>query len=199
MRHTTYPVEERSQSNGLLPRLSTTRSTRQPVMCGVLGVSCMRYGVSDTNLSRDTQMFRYTPSCRTKCALSCLDLFQAIKMVDGGQRLAPPPGCPRAIYKLMINCWSVTPQTTLSIICTCIISPNRNPVTSERPSSDSLSQSLARPDPTLLKWEASDKPAGVPEALVLGAPLDSASLLYPDLQRVYLPPDLTDSDYEEPS
>ena len=120
MRHTIYPVEERFQSSGLLLRLSTTRSTRQPVMCGVLGVSCMRYGVSDTNLSRDTQMFRYTPFCRRECALSCLDLFQAIKMVDGGQRLAPPPGCPRAIYKLMVNCWSVTPQTTLSIICTCI-------------------------------------------------------------------------------
>ena len=117
MRHTIYPVEERFQSNGLLLRLSTTRSIRQPVMCGVLGVSCMRYGVSDTNLSRDTQMFRYTPSFRRECALSCLDLFQAIKMVDGGQRVAPPPGCPRAIYKLMINCWSVTPQTTHSIIC----------------------------------------------------------------------------------
>ena len=36
-------------------RLSTTRSIRQPVMCGVLGVSCMRYGVLDTSLLRATQ------------------------------------------------------------------------------------------------------------------------------------------------
>ena len=30
-------------------RPSTTRSTPLPVMCGALAVSCMRYGVSDTN------------------------------------------------------------------------------------------------------------------------------------------------------
>ena len=30
-------------------RPSTTRSTPLPVMCGATGVSCMRYGVSDTN------------------------------------------------------------------------------------------------------------------------------------------------------
>ena len=36
-------------------RLSTTRSTQQPVMCGVLGVSCMRYGALDTSLLRATQ------------------------------------------------------------------------------------------------------------------------------------------------
>ena len=32
-----------------LNRPSTTRSTPLPVMCGALVVSCMRYGVSDTN------------------------------------------------------------------------------------------------------------------------------------------------------
>ena len=30
-------------------RLSITRSTPLPVMCGVLVVSCMKYGASDTN------------------------------------------------------------------------------------------------------------------------------------------------------
>ena len=35
-------------------RLCTIRSTPQPVMCGVLGVSCMRYGVSDTNHLKTT-------------------------------------------------------------------------------------------------------------------------------------------------
>ena len=48
----------KSQFELLCLRLSTTRSTRQPVMCGVLGVSCMRYGASDTSLSRATQMLR---------------------------------------------------------------------------------------------------------------------------------------------
>ena len=26
-------------------------------------------------------------------------------MVGDGYRLPPPPGCPRAVYKLMILCW----------------------------------------------------------------------------------------------
>ena len=28
-----------------------------------------------------------------------------VKVVDKGTRLAPPPGCPRMVYKLMIDCW----------------------------------------------------------------------------------------------
>ncbi|CAI7999070.1 Tyrosine-protein kinase STK [Geodia barretti] len=104
---------------------------------------------------------------------------EAIKMVDKGYRLAPPPGCPRAIYQLMIKTWNPTP--------------------SERPMAETLSQNLSRPDPTLLSWNVSDKPAGVPQALQLGGPLDSTPLLYPDLQRTYLPPDLTNNDYDEPS
>ena len=42
-----------------LYRLCTIRSTPQPVMCGVLGVSCMRYGVSDTNHFKRIQILRY--------------------------------------------------------------------------------------------------------------------------------------------
>ena len=40
-------------------RLCSIRSTLQPVMCGVLDVSCMRYGVSDTNHLKDTPTLRY--------------------------------------------------------------------------------------------------------------------------------------------
>ena len=39
-------------------RPSTTRSTPLPVMCGALAVSCMKYGVWDTNLSRCTLTLR---------------------------------------------------------------------------------------------------------------------------------------------
>ena len=42
-----------------LCRLCTIRSTPQPVMCGVLGVSCMRYGVSDTNHLKATPIQTY--------------------------------------------------------------------------------------------------------------------------------------------
>ena len=32
---------------------------------------------------------------------------EAIKVVDRGVRLSPPPGCPRLVYRLMMNCWWV--------------------------------------------------------------------------------------------
>ncbi len=32
-------------------------------------------------------------------------ILQAIRMVDKGVRLPPPPGCPREMYKLMLECW----------------------------------------------------------------------------------------------
>ena len=28
-----------------------------------------------------------------------------MSMVDAGKRLPPPPGCPRAIYSIMVKCW----------------------------------------------------------------------------------------------
>ena len=28
-----------------------------------------------------------------------------LKLIDDGVRLSPPTGCPRVIYKLMIDCW----------------------------------------------------------------------------------------------
>ena len=31
--------------------------------------------------------------------------IQTMKAVSNGYRLAPPPGCPRPIYKIMIDCW----------------------------------------------------------------------------------------------
>ena len=30
---------------------------------------------------------------------------QAFRKVSEGARLPPPPGCPRTVYQLMINCW----------------------------------------------------------------------------------------------
>ena len=32
-------------------------------------------------------------------------LPQAMKLVDRGYHLPPPPGCPKAMYGLMIKCW----------------------------------------------------------------------------------------------
>ena len=30
---------------------------------------------------------------------------EVIRKVDSGFRLPPPPGCPRDVYHLMIQCW----------------------------------------------------------------------------------------------
>ena len=43
-------------------RLSTSRSTPLLVMCGVMELSCMRYGVWDTNHLKVLLMSRYTTS-----------------------------------------------------------------------------------------------------------------------------------------
>ena len=31
--------------------------------------------------------------------------IQVVNLVTEGYRLVPPPGCPRAIYKIMMDCW----------------------------------------------------------------------------------------------
>ena len=41
---------------------------------------------------------------------------QATALVNSGARLLPPPGCPRAIYKLMMECWSVYQSINMPII-----------------------------------------------------------------------------------
>ena len=33
--------------------------------------------------------------------------LQVLRLVGDGYRLSPPPGCPRAVYKLMVQCWWV--------------------------------------------------------------------------------------------
>ena len=34
-----------------------------------------------------------------------LGTIQVVRQVGSGYRLPPPPGCPRAIYTIMIQCW----------------------------------------------------------------------------------------------
>ena len=58
-----YPKVEPFPSSGLHQRLSTTRSTPQPVMCGAMGVCCMRYGVWDTSHLNFKATLRYIYTC----------------------------------------------------------------------------------------------------------------------------------------
>ena len=42
------------------------------------------------------------------CFSACVFLFlQSMQLIESGCRLAPPPGCHRALYRLMIHCWWV--------------------------------------------------------------------------------------------
>ena len=36
-----------------------------------------------------------------------LKSLQVVRNIENGFRLAPPPGCPRLMYELMIRCWYV--------------------------------------------------------------------------------------------
>ena len=52
--------------------------------------------------------FLHTQSLFSACSDSlqqCTCTFQALRLVDRGYRLPPPPGCPKAMYELMIQCW----------------------------------------------------------------------------------------------
>ena len=59
MKIITSQVVERSPLNGLPLRPYITKSTPQPVMCGVMAVSFTRYGVSDINLLKVLGTWRY--------------------------------------------------------------------------------------------------------------------------------------------
>ncbi|XP_064396494.1 RAF proto-oncogene serine/threonine-protein kinase-like isoform X2 [Halichondria panicea] len=90
---------------------------------------------------------------------------ETIKMVDKGVRLPPPPGCPRELYKLMIECW--------------------HSETSRRPSFHQLVEMLSQADFELLLWNKTDSGVG-PQVTVVGTSLEAAKNLYTDLQNAYM-------------
>ncbi|CAI7999050.1 Ephrin type-A receptor 8 (Fragment) [Geodia barretti] len=85
-------------------------------------------------------------------------------MLEKGERLAPPPGCPRGVYSLMIDCW--------------------HPEHSSRPSFLSLLKTLASSPSQLLSWSHEDT-WGAGDAIILGASLQTGKQLYPELQLTY--------------
>ncbi|XP_019855064.1 PREDICTED: high affinity nerve growth factor receptor-like [Amphimedon queenslandica] len=84
---------------------------------------------------------------------------ECIRLVDSGYRLPPPPGCPKPMYKLMMQCW--------------------NPDTYNRPSFSDISSSLSSPDKQLLMINKEDP------VTVLGGALETSHSLYNDLQYMY--------------
>ncbi|CAI8017965.1 Ephrin type-A receptor 8 (Fragment) [Geodia barretti] len=90
---------------------------------------------------------------------------EVYQKVLSGHRLPPPPGCPRAVYQTMINCW--------------------NPESDSRPTFPEIQVELQRPDFKLLTWTAEDVAAYTEEARTLGAPLEVGNELYIDIQKTY--------------
>ena len=61
---------------------------------------------------------------------------------------------------------------------------SRHPQASSRPTFSQLLQALCQPEIELLSWSEEDMRVH-PQAVVLGAPLESGKDLYPELQRMY--------------
>ncbi|XP_019849351.1 PREDICTED: ephrin type-B receptor 3-like isoform X2 [Amphimedon queenslandica] len=90
-----------------------------------------------------------------------------IEKIDEGERLAPPPGCPRSFYQLMMDCWHPSPP--------------------DRPSFTSLCQYLSQPVESLLQLGISQvELEESPEASTLGAPIEAGQALFKDIQIRYL-------------
>ena len=136
MKHTTHQIIRLFLSSGQLLRyrrvfycrkfnichayrLFTTASTLHKVMCGVLVQFCMKYGVWDTNHLRSTPIKRFgiiKYSSNTDSNHNNYS-FQCVKLVESGYRLPSPPGCPRSVYQIMIDCWLVIYMCHYYSIC----------------------------------------------------------------------------------
>ena len=70
-------------------------------------------------------------------------------LIKNGVRLSPPPGCPIAIYELMMQCLQVC---IVYVFLVYITIPFRHPEASGRPSFSTLLSRLSQPENQLLKW-----------------------------------------------
>eukprot|EP00731_Ephydatia_muelleri_P029389 Em0020g1033a len=85
-------------------------------------------------------------------------------MISLGYCLAPPPGCPRAIYSLMVDCW--------------------HPQYDKRPHFKEVADYFKKPEELLLYWSAEDH-ASAGGGADIGSSLSSTQHLFPDLQNKY--------------
>ncbi|XP_065826558.1 uncharacterized protein [Oscarella lobularis] len=92
----------------------------------------------------------------------CLSNKMVVENLEMGYRLPPPPGCPYAIYKLMIECW--------------------HPDDHKRPSFSAVSTCLSEPDDALLINEETSEPIS---GKIGDCVEESCQTAYLDLQSVY--------------
>ena len=105
-------------------------------------------------------------------------------MIDGGRRLAPPPGCPLEMYRLMIKCWCVYTATQY-VACTVCVCWCRNADKAGRPQFREIVVALSQSEEILLHIPE-EVTRDHPQASVLGAPLEAGRNLYIELQNTYL-------------
>ena len=98
-----------------------------------------------------------------------------------GYRLPPPPGCPKKIYQLMIDTWYVI---TYHIAPVIIYHHIRHPDVSSRPEPRDALRALIENVNEVMEIPTEDVPVGT-QAAVLGAPLNTATHLYTQLQNSY--------------
>ncbi|XP_065899431.1 uncharacterized protein [Dysidea avara] len=93
------------------------------------------------------------------------DNTEVVDLLDTGYRLPPPPGCPRFIYSLMMQCWNSQHKF--------------------RPGFDAIMRAISQPSYVLFHWFEEDKQAAGPECDVIGAHIEAGHNLYQDLQNMY--------------
>ena len=106
----------------MLFRPCSSRGTPQPVMCGALVYSGLKYGVWDASYLKTKPTFRWRKIVDIVCCLVNIILLskfiQAFLMIESGYRLPPPPGCTRVLYK--INYDSVPVRLVCNEYLACI-------------------------------------------------------------------------------
>ena len=121
-------------------------------------------------------------------------MMQVAKLLEERYCQPPPPGCPRAVYAIMVDCWwgegegwdgrGGVKGCYCSHFMTFLHPPPRHPDPHYRPPASSLCSSLKQPEPLLLFWDQST-PAPSPSSHVLGAPLEEGHKMYGELQSIY--------------
>ena len=186
-------------------------------MCGATGCWCMRYGHWDMHHLQIRQWMRFDHYFKKKKnsgfllgnsnTLSLL-FPQVVLMFAQSKQYChpPPPGCPRVIYAIMVDCWwGKRAMCVCGQVCRCafmlgwwICGVLRNPDHGARPTAGSIVQELSGShlkllamgfaqqlqDPTLELALSANSPTAQP-ACTLGAPLEEGRTLYQDLQIKY--------------
>ena len=89
---------------------SCTTSGQMKIFCGFTTILYLFKALLYKKYSTDSDVWSYGMvlfeiwSVGRK-PFSCLNNNQTLTLIQKGFCQAPPPGCPRAIYALMVDCW----------------------------------------------------------------------------------------------